>query len=72
MEDPTAEVIMSVEIRVKVTDTGINEGKELILNEYVQVEAFKWTETFKHTASRVSKEMLSLVEAMEVERFKAQ
>jgi hypothetical protein len=72
MADPTAEVICSVEMRVKFTDTGINESKEIILNEYVEAIPMKWQETFKHAARRVTDEMSGMVEALEIERFKAE
>ena len=71
MPDPTAEVILSVEIRVKVTDTEINESKEVVLNEYVKADATKWVQTYQATCQRVATEMAGMVGQLEVERFKA-
>jgi hypothetical protein len=72
MSDPTAEVIISVEIRVKVTDTGINESKEIILNEFVQAPPMKWKSTYQYTCQRVATEMEAMVEQLEIERYKAE
>lgn len=71
MPDPTAEVIISVEIRTKVTDTGINETKEVILNEYCTAEPLEWVKTYRAVAQRVATEMGAMVEQLETERFKA-
>lgn len=71
MPDPTAEVVISVEIRTKVTDTGINETKEVMLNEFCTVEHMEWTSTYKAVAARVTAEMAAMVEQLEIERFKA-
>lgn len=68
-QDPTAEVVLSVEIKVRITDTELNETKEVALNEYVSVDA-RWLDTYDATLSYMTEEMRGLVEAMEIERFK--
>lgn len=68
-QDPTAEVVLSVEIKVRMTDTELNETKEVKLEEYVSVDA-GWVKTYRATADHMINEMQAMVEAMEVERWK--
>ena len=72
MDDPTAEVIISVAIKVKVTDTGLNESKAIDLDEYVVAPPGQWELTYAAAVDRVNKEMRAMVAALEVERSKTE
>ena len=72
MADPTAEVIMKVELRVTVTDTEINESKEISLNEYIAIDPLDWHNSWKAAHANITQEMSGMVKALETERLRSQ
>lgn len=71
MQDPTDELIISVEIRVRIVDTGMHETKEFLLSEFVENNmSSDWGVVYGNLSSRLSLEMKSLIDSAQIERAK--
>ena len=72
MSNPLAEVILSVEVKVKVTDTESNETKEVTLGEHANVGKQSWIDCYRAVGKEVFLEMDGMVSALEEEQVKKQ